>query len=589
MMADYTKIRTICDACGIAKGKQSDEYLFTLNAVDLFYYKRNIGQVDVKSSFTDGANDGGIDYIYSDGETMYLIQGKSSDSLSGEDIENVFSKIVKTVAKFEDKDTDSFSLALKSAYQNAYDDLSDEKNIELVLFTNTEIDEIGRKRIAEYAKSNEVNSFKISVYDVNDIKVQSAIINTDSELIPEGKIRIQLSGTGKNDMLSYGEDGIIVNIMASSIKSLYEKYGKTGLFSYNLREYISQKTVDDGIETTIKQDRENFWFYNNGITIGCRDFEKDGNAIKLYDFSIINGAQTSTKIGKSKLVSEKDDFALVCKIVRSNKKTELDEDFIGKISEASNSQKPVKQRDLKANAREQKILQNESATNIKYPLAIEIKRGVRPINYKKVEKWQRVSNEFVGQLIYACILQHPGPARNSKNTMFSSSKLYKQIFMRKHDSDTLYDLVRMAYVYDEFAEEFMSSSDDADQIALIKNGKLSVLAVVLYLYKKKLGIIENYASEKLNKDNISGLLVTDYAGDDLDKKLKDLYRHITRELRMIYNTEKEVLKVTSYSNFFKSDANYEIICKHFDDIDDYDKDKIDTYMVVFDPNYKKKD
>ena len=64
------------------------------------------------------------------------------------------------------------------------------------------------------------------------------------------------------------------------------KYGKTGLFSYNLREFISQKSVDDGIKQTIKQEKDKFWFYNNGITIGCRDFNKDGNVIKLYDFSI---------------------------------------------------------------------------------------------------------------------------------------------------------------------------------------------------------------------------------------------------------------------------------------------------------------
>lgn len=286
-------------------------------------------------------------------------------------------------------------------------------------------------------------------------------------------------------------------------------------------------------------------------------------------------------------MSEKDDFALVCKIVKSDKKDQLDQDFIGKISEASNSQKPVKQRDLKANAKEQKILQNECVTNEKYPLAIEIKRGVRPINYKKVDKWQRVTNEFIGQLIYSCILQHPGPARNSKNTMFSSSKTYKQIFMRKHDSNTLYDLVRMAAVYDEFSEEFIASSDDADQIALIKNGKLTVLAIAIYLYKKQSGLVDTYMSEQVHKDNISGLLVTDYAGNDLDKKLKELYKFITRDLRMVYNSEKDILKVTSYSNFFKSDPNYEIICKHFDELDDYDKEKVDTYMVVFDKAHKK--
>jgi hypothetical protein len=69
-----------------------------------------------------------------------------------------------------------------------------------------------------------------------------------------------------------------------------------------LREHIVQKSVDDAIDDTIKKERENFWYYNNGITIGCNDYRIDGYKLKLYDFSIINGAQTTTKIGKSNLV-----------------------------------------------------------------------------------------------------------------------------------------------------------------------------------------------------------------------------------------------------------------------------------------------
>lgn len=38
--------------------------------VDLFYYK---GKIDIKTGFTDGANDGGIDFIYTDNDTLYLI------------------------------------------------------------------------------------------------------------------------------------------------------------------------------------------------------------------------------------------------------------------------------------------------------------------------------------------------------------------------------------------------------------------------------------------------------------------------------------------------------------------------------------
>ena len=104
-MTDYNKIRTLCDECGIAKGKQTDEYLFTLNAVDLFYHKRNIGQIDIKSNFTDV-------------DTMYLVQGKSSSSLSLEDIDNVFTKMIKTILRFDEGDTDGFSTSLKSAYRN---------------------------------------------------------------------------------------------------------------------------------------------------------------------------------------------------------------------------------------------------------------------------------------------------------------------------------------------------------------------------------------------------------------------------------------------------------------------------------------
>ena len=42
-------------------------------------------------------------------------------------------------------------------------------------------------------------------------------------------------------------------------------------------------------------------------------------------------------VGKSSLVNEKNDFALTCKIVRADNSFGAEEDFISKISEASNS------------------------------------------------------------------------------------------------------------------------------------------------------------------------------------------------------------------------------------------------------------
>ena len=577
------KILSLCQDLNLAEGKQTEEYLFTLEMVDLFYYKGNIGKIDIKTGFTDGTGDGGIDFIYTDDEVMYLIQGKSSENLTIEDISNVFYKIKNTVENFENESYAQYSKKLKSIYKNAYDGLDNDKNIEFVLFTNTKLNESILKKIDELKNKKEFSSFDITIYDKEDINRHEVISYSDRDLVEEDAIKIFLNNGNKNDMLAYGENGIIVNVKATSIKSLYEKHSENGLFSYNLREHVADKSVDEGIEQTIKNDKDNFWFYNNGITIGCEDFRKDGDKIKLYNFSIINGAQTTTKLGKSKLIDGKHDFSLVFKIVKSDLISEETKNFISKISEASNSQKPIKLRDLKSNDLQQLKLERGAASN-KYPLAIEIKRGVKAKNYNKVrEKWQRVTNEYIGQLILSCILQKPGLARNSKNTIFSSKKLYTQVFVRDHDFDTLYDLVRLGNIYTEYSNREIKEMNDLDTIGIMRNGKLTILAIVCYLIKKQKREVIDYTSEEVYKDNLTGLLFTDYPKDDLILKLEDLFSFIIEKLQKIYEIKKGSEKITSYSNFFKNEKMYEIIIREFDDnyLKNIEKKMLRELLYVF--------
>lgn len=575
------KILNLCNDLNIAEGKQTEEYLFTLEMVDLFYYKGNIGKIDIKTGFTDGTGDGGIDFIYTDDEVMYLIQGKTSEDLTIEDISNIFYKMKNTVENFESGEYSQYSKKLKSVYKNVYDSLDDNKNIEFVLFTSTNFKEDIFKKVNKLREKPEFSSFELTIYDIADIERKEILSYSDRDLVEEDAVQIFLNKENKNDKLSYGENGIIVNVKATSIKSLYEKHSDSGLFSYNLREHVSQKNVDEGIELTIKNDKDNFWFYNNGITIGCEHFIESGNKIKLYNFSIINGAQTTTKIGKSKLIDGKHDFPLVCKIVKSDLKNKKSRDFIGKISEASNSQKPIKFRDLKSNDFHQKELEAKAGSN-KYPLAIEIKRGVKAKNYNKVgEKWQRVSNEYIGQLILSCVFQKPGIARNSKNTIFSSKKMYQQVFVRKHDFDTLFDLVRLGNIYDEYLNRVVKETNDIDTIGIMKNGKLTILAIVCYLIKKQRKIVADHTSDEVYKDNLTGLLFTDYPKDDLNKKIEEIFKYIIRKLESLYEQKKEVEKITSFSNYFKNEKFYEIFIRELDEIDDWDKEKLDSYMSVF--------
>lgn len=581
-MENYEKIKKLAQKAGIADGKLNDEFLYTIQMVDYFYYNKNIGEIDIRENYVDGTSDGGIDYILNIDDVMYLIQGKSTTALSFEEIRNVFVKMDSTVNNFEKAKYDSYSNKLKSTFLNAYDDLSENKNITLVLFTNTTFSDELTKKIEDLKKEEYLSKYTIEVYDAKDIDNKITASAFMDDVVKEDKVNL----SDANNYLEYGDNGIIINIKASSLKKLYTKHSKNGLFSYNLREHISQKNVDSGINETIKKDKENFWFYNNGITIGCEDFSLDGNVLKLYNFSIINGAQTTTKIGESKLIDSNYDFDLVCKVVRAKGKLKDDSDFIMKISEASNSQKPIKARDMKANAREQKVLQTKCAEN-SHPLAIEIKRGVKPPNFYKVEKWQRVTNEYIGQLILACLLQKPGTARSGKVTIFTSENYYNQIYKnRKLDCDILYELVKIGERYDQFKNEYSSSEkENVDRIAACKNGKLTTLAVVFYLYKRFSNIVDSFSDERLCEDNIADTKLTlEYKEDDYESKLNDLFKFIIKRLQSLYERKKETLKLTSYSNFFKTDKTYqEVILVDFDEVlkDDYDREKISEFMKIF--------
>lgn len=590
-------IRNLAKELNLSDGLCDDEHLYTPALANLFFFNGNMGRNDLATCFVDGKGDGGIDFLYSDQEVLYLLQGKSSEHLSPEDVFNAFRKMKDTVEELERKDYSNVNDKLSDAFREAYSEIGENKEISLVLFTNTEFSEDFYSRFDLFKNKDEYSRFELLIYDKSTIESKLADKSAGTNLVKEDTLRLY---NKQSKALTYaGDMGAIVNASASEIQRLYKKYGnekkiKTRdqqLFSFNLREHInSNKDVDDAISRTIQKEPDKFWFYNNGITIGCNDFEIDGYVVRLREFSIINGAQTTTRIGEAK-IPEGRDFAVVCKLIKSPKN--MNDEFISKISEASNSQKPISYRDIKSNHPEQKNLQRICGEEeSKFRLSIEIKRGRRSQFYKKVQTWERVTNEQLGQLILSCLLQQPGPAKTSKATIFTNQSRYKAIFRRKHDTKTLHDLVQLSNIYDTYKEketkEMAQSSDHQYEETernfingILKNGKFAILAVVLYLLKKQKGLCKNCDDTSLQADNITGELIQFYPNDDLNENLYQLFGFIVREIKNCYLTNKDILNVTSFSNFFKTDENYKRILRRFDRMDKYDKDKVGNFMKVF--------
>jgi hypothetical protein len=93
------------------------------------------------------------------------------------------------------------------------------------------------------------------------------------------------------------------------IKDVYEMYKKAmekkyPIFDENIREYLGKTPINDAIKRTLEGEPEekiNFFYYNNGITIICNkatkgDIKNGTQPIRIENPQIVNGCQTVSSV-----------------------------------------------------------------------------------------------------------------------------------------------------------------------------------------------------------------------------------------------------------------------------------------------------
>ena len=280
----------------------SDDRAFSYVAVNNYFRTGELSQItDIHGMITDGANDGGIDFVYFDDDKPAVIVGQSKcvSSIQVGDIVDEVRKMRDSVAAFRSGHAGMFNKNVQRELQEALDALPDEypDSIEYVFFTSAEVDEKSLlKKLTKTLDGFEANQFTLQ--QGSDIVSSITLNMEDIDVVSEDYVGIDAT----KNVLEYGAPngrrGVFVNVSSKSIERLYRKYIDRGLLSLNIRGYIKNKSIDSGIIGTLNKERDNFWFYNNGLTIACSDFWQDGTRIKMTDFSIVNGGQTTTLIGK---------------------------------------------------------------------------------------------------------------------------------------------------------------------------------------------------------------------------------------------------------------------------------------------------
>jgi hypothetical protein len=178
------------------------------------------------------------------------------------------------------------------------------------------------------------------------------------------KDSLQLSGKAIVEDMEFSRV-LVGRISVAEIAALIERHGER-LLERNIRRYLGLQgnRVNEGIRDTLNSDeKNNFYFYNNGITLTCESFSynalQDGNyQVRVENLQIINGGQTCLTIFKTLLqpsLFHQNTQAYV--LLRLYQLPRENEGLVQRITYATNSQNPVDLKDLRANDERQQRLE----------------------------------------------------------------------------------------------------------------------------------------------------------------------------------------------------------------------------------------
>lgn len=481
-----------------------------------------------------------------------------------------------------------------------YLDESDNKKIIIRIITDYSCDEKEK-----YDLNKKIENFNVCVKTLNVSAVISfgddikAVI--DSNKAPFDYVEAAKLTLDKADnILKFEDHSIICNISAKSLKKLWAEEGMRGLLAMNLRYYIKSSNIDSKIEDSIMFDGQDFWYLNNGIIIVCNDFKIANDEILLKQFSIVNGGQTSRMIGTTPFDK---DFYITCKVIKNIFETPQEKNlFISKVAEASNTQKPIKAKDIIANRIEQRNLKSMLAENHVF---IEIKRGEKGLVADYPEPWQRTKNNELAQDLYSFVYLEPGPARNSVSSMLSNDDKYNLIFRdHEYSFDFLRDVLFLEKAYRDYSRKFNKSIADDEDTAfkkgLVKNGMYYCLATIGYLLKLNYnGEYKNNMYQYRNHETKYSLYSPELAfmHGFIDKKMsykafKDnavsLFDGIFTNLIIPqYKVARDSSPSLAYSNWMKSNTGFNCIRRNintvtFDNKQNYLVDLVAKYFIKID-------
>lgn len=276
---------------------------------------------------------------------------------------------------------------------------------------------------------------------------------TDIHIAIDSAIRINEYTHEKNEI-----EGRVYNAKLSDLVKLYDNLGDD-LFKDNVREKIEDVLdVDTEIKNTLENQPEDFWFFNNGITLLVesdsikqrREYQLDINISNNCGVSVINGAQTISVAAmyylnlfetlENKILSDKEreefevkkkqalEAKVLLKVIKKDSYKEELKDFYKNISVSLNRQKAINDADIRYT--DYLIEDINSISEKKKEPFFRIQK--RSSNKQRRSRGEYKIEDFV-KITAIYLLQEPGTARSSKGKYLRMDSQWERLKVSRNE------------------------------------------------------------------------------------------------------------------------------------------------------------
>lgn len=485
------------------------------------YYFSQCSIEEAALSVVDAGNDNGIDGIYYSEKLkkLFIVQSKWSRDGKGEPSKGDLLKFNQGIKDLFDLNFDKFNDKIKqrsSTIRSAFDAYDTKFEIILIdTYENSILVSENLRPIQDFIMEMNNNGdddaeILINFSRMNQSEIHTSIrqenqeqLNIEMGLSNWGVISTDFSIDNNDNKEIFSCKAYYGSISANEISDWWIKF-KDKIFEKNIRKVLGRTDVNEEIENTLKDNPDLFWYLNNGITVIADKISKtavggnsrDIGTFKLENFSVINGAQTISSIGRFKELNPQNDLSCASINIRI---IEISDnlDFAKLITRANNRQNRIDGMDFASQDPEQLRIKNELILeDVEYSI-------MRSETFKSTDKSFNLQEATVSLASINKNVVLAVQVKSAIGKFFENLErgIYKEIFNPNISGYYVYNSV----LFNRAVNKILTNkTNDIKK----KTGKLYGILVhgnrmIVHLLAKKMGIHNQLQSNDFNIDEVT--------------------------------------------------------------------------------------